>query len=88
MTSSDKTILERNFNMNLVVVIALVSCTATFVWKGSEFANKISNQVDMNSRDIATMEKEIKEKADQKDVDNLRVQLEDYSRHVRSQPIR
>lgn len=95
MTDKDTSLLNRNFNMNLIAIFTLIGCTATFVWKGGEFANQISNQVYINARDIARnneqqadMAAELKSKADKSELEKLSEKLDDYSRYRGNRPMR
>lgn len=43
MTQRDYSLLQKTFKVNLALIFTIISCTATFVWKGSKYANQITN---------------------------------------------
>lgn len=60
MTTKDSTLLNQNVRLSIATIFTLIGCTATFVWKGAQFATQIANKVDNCQADTRQLKSEQK----------------------------
>lgn len=75
MTREDQKLLNRNFKLNIAVIITLLGSTATFVYKGTDFVKSIEYSINDNYKESSTNKKSIAE---------LKLLYSDHERRIMS----